>query len=95
MAKRKSSEIFQALAMIHFNGWQHLSRNQIILNLFAKYGLAVCQTTIGNLLRRQFVSDLLEMPDGSALITISDSENERKNYTYKVTGDKCEILINQ
>ena len=91
MAKRKSSEIFQALAIMHFNGWQHLSRNLIVLNLFAKYGLVVCQTTVGNLLRRQFVSDLLEMPDGSALITISDSENERKNFTYKVSIDKCEI----
>ena len=95
MGKRKSSEIFQALAMMHFNRWQHLSRNLIVLNLFAKYGLAVCQTTVGNLLRRQFVSDLLEMPDGSALITISDSENERKNFTYKVSSDKCEILFNQ
>lgn len=84
---------FKVIAYIHYFDLESDSSGLIANKFYSWCGIHLSASGIRTMRKRLTVCDVVELEDGSAIITVKDTENMLKFKSYHITHDEASQIV--
>ena len=85
MVKRTITECYAIMAIVHFNAWYDVKAPKLAMLIFSKYNIEFGLSCIRNNLKQLEVTDVVQCPDGSDIVTVTNINDRTRWRCYRIS----------